>query len=82
MAYEDFETGTHAKRAYDFLVEPMGPDCEFTRQIRNFEALSMPTLRDTAIRNAVAADITIISGHGDELPGGVRTGSNPGGLRR
>jgi hypothetical protein len=73
IAYEDFETGKHARKTYDFLVGNLGQGCQFTNQMWKFDVLSIPRLRDLAARDAVLADIVIISSHGeDELPGGVR----------
>jgi hypothetical protein len=71
IAYEDFETGKHAKKTYDFLAENLGRDCNLTNQMWKFDVLGIPKLREIAIRDAVAADIIIISSHGDELPGHV-----------
>jgi hypothetical protein len=72
IVYEDFETGTHAKKTYDFLVENVRPECQFTNQMWKFDVLSIPKLREIAIRDAAAADIVIISSHGDELPAHVK----------
>ncbi len=68
IAYEDFETGKHAKRTYDFLVENLGRDCQFVNQMWKFDVLSIPKLREIAVEDAAKADIVIISSHGDELP--------------
>jgi hypothetical protein len=68
IAYDDFETGKHAKKTYDFLVENLGRECNLTNQMWKFDVLSIPKLREIAVRDAVMADIIIISSHGDELP--------------
>jgi hypothetical protein len=68
IAYEDFDTGKHAKATYDFLVEHLGQDCQFTNQMWKFDVLSIPKLREIAAKDAVQADIVIISCHGTELP--------------
>ena len=68
IAYEDFETGKHAKRTYDYLVENLGKECQLTNQMWKFDALSIPKLREIAVRDATMADIIIISSHGDQLP--------------
>jgi hypothetical protein len=68
ITYEDFETGKHAKRTYDFLVENLGRDCQMTNQMWKFDVLSIPKLREIAVRDATQADIVIISSHGLELP--------------
>jgi len=71
IAYEDFETGKHAKKTYDFLQENLGRECSLTNQMWKFDVLSIPKLREIALKDAVMADIIIISSHGDELPGHV-----------
>ncbi|PWU18528.1 MAG: hypothetical protein C5B50_08860 [Verrucomicrobia bacterium] len=73
IIYEDFETGKQARRTYDFLVENLGTDCRFENQMWKFDVLRIPKLREMAARDAAAADIIIISGHGgDELPADVK----------
>ena len=68
IAYEDLETGKRAKKIYDFLVENLGHDCQFTNQMWKFEVLGIPKLREMAARDAMMADIVVISCHGAELP--------------
>lgn len=68
IAYEDFETGKHAKRTYDYLAENLGRECQLTNQMWKFDALSIPKLREIAVRDATMADIIFISSHGDKLP--------------
>lgn len=68
IAYEDFETGKHAKRTYDFLVENLGREYNFVNQMWKFEVLTIPKLREIAAEDAAKADIIIISSHGRELP--------------
>jgi hypothetical protein len=72
IAYEDFETGKHAKRACDFLAGKLGPDCRFSDQMWKFDVLSIPKLREIAAADASAADIVVISCRSDELPTHVR----------
>lgn len=73
VAYEDFETGTHAKRTYDFLVQNLADECHFTNQMWKFDVLSVPRLREIAAKDALMADIIMISSHGvGELPLGVK----------
>ncbi len=74
IVYEDFETGKHAKRTYDFLVENLGPGCKFGNQMWKFDVLSIPKLREMAAHDAIAADIILISCRGgDELPAHVKS---------
>jgi hypothetical protein len=72
IAYEDFETGKQAKKTYDFLVENLGHDCQFSNQMWKFEVLCIPKLREMAAKDAAMSDIVIISCHGTELPLEVR----------
>ena len=72
IAYQDLETGKHAKGTYDFLVEHLGPNCDFTNQMWKFDILGIPKLREIAVKDAVAADIVIVSCHGGELPDEVK----------
>jgi hypothetical protein len=71
IAYQDLETGKHAKRTYDYLQENVGGECTLTNQMWKFDVLSIPKLRDIAIKDATLADIIVISSHGDELPASV-----------
>ena len=69
IAYEDFETGKHAKKTCDFLTENLGPDCHVNSQMWKFDVLGLGKLREMAAKDAAAADIIIISCRGDnELP--------------
>jgi hypothetical protein len=72
IAYEDFETGKHAMKTYDFLVEHLGQDCQFSNQMWKFDVLSIPKLREIAANDAAQADIIMVSCHGEsELPNHV-----------
>jgi len=73
IAYEDFRTGTHAKSTYDYLVENLGGQCEFHNQMWKFDVLNIRKLRHLATTDAAAADIVLISCHGNELPEHVKT---------
>jgi hypothetical protein len=64
IAYDNFEAGKQAKKTYDFLVEHLGGECEFANQMWKFDVLGIPKLRELAARDAMAADIIIISCHG------------------
>jgi hypothetical protein len=67
IAYEDFETGKHAKETYDFLAQNLGGECQLTSQMWKFDVLTIPKLRDIAVRDATLADIILVSSHGDPL---------------
>jgi len=73
IAYEDFETGTHAKGTYDFLVEHLGHEFQFLSQMWKFDVLSIPKLREMAAKDAAMADIIIISSQGRELSEEVKS---------
>lgn len=64
IAYEDFDTGKHAKETYDFLVHNLGHECQFSNQMWKFDVLGIPKLREMAAKDAAMADIIIISCHG------------------
>lgn len=72
IAYEDYETGKHAKRTYDFLSDTLGSECDFASQMWKFDVLGIPKLREMASADAAAADLVVISCHGDELPESAR----------
>jgi hypothetical protein len=64
IAYEDFETGKHAKETYDFLVNNLRHECRFENQMWKFDVLGIPKLREMAAKDALVADIIIISCRG------------------
>jgi hypothetical protein len=73
IVYEDFETGKHAKKTYDFLVEHLGDECVFANQMWKFDVLAVGKLKEIAAKDASAADIIIVSAHGSgDLPPEVK----------
>ena len=68
IAYQNLETGKHAKNTYDFLVKHLGADCQFTNEMWKFEVLSIPHLQEIAAKDAAMADIIMISCDGTQLP--------------
>jgi hypothetical protein len=73
IAFEDFDTGRQAKRAYDFLVANLSHEWQVTSQMWKFELLSIPGLREMAASDAASAKLIIISSRGDrELPADVK----------
>jgi len=64
IAYEDFDTGKHAKETYDLLVKNLSQECRFANQMWKFEVLGIPKLREMAAKDALMADIIIISCQG------------------
>ena len=72
--YEDFSTGTQAKRAFDFLVANLTQEWQVTSQMWKFGLLRIPELGALAAEDAMLADLIIVSCNGDgELPADVRT---------
>lgn len=72
IVYEDFETGKHAKKTYDYLVENLGPDCQFTNQMWKLDVLAVPKLREYAVKDASTADIILVSSHGNAVTPALR----------
>lgn len=73
IAYEDFETGKHGKKTYDFLFEHLGEEFEFSNQMWKFDVLSVQKLREMAAKDAASADIIIVAAHGrSDLPQDVK----------
>jgi len=74
VAYEDVETGKHAKESYDFVAESLGRECRSASQMWKFEVLGIPQLRELAAEDAAMADLIMISCRGEaDLPVGVKT---------
>jgi hypothetical protein len=73
IAHEDIDTGKQARKTCDFLAGNLGRGCQFTNQMWKFDLLDIPKVREMAAREAVLADMVIISSHGGaELPVPVR----------
>jgi len=73
IAYEDFETGKKAKKTYDHLIENLGQEYRLSNQMWKFDVLEVRGLREMAAKDAMKADIIILSSHGSHaLPEGVR----------
>jgi|SRR5581483_9128 hypothetical protein len=74
IAYEDFAAGRHAKETYDYLVRSLGRELAFDNQMWKFDVLGHPKLREMAVKDAAAADLIMISTHGDgDLPAEVKS---------
>ncbi|MDB6021399.1 MAG: hypothetical protein JWQ04_1256, partial [Pedosphaera sp.] len=72
IVYEDFAAGKHAKETYDYLVHQLGRDYEFNNQMWKFDVLGNAKMQEMAVKDAVLADLIIISTHGiGELPAEV-----------
>jgi len=74
IAYEDLETGKRAMKTYEYMVQQLGDQCLFANQMWKFDVLAVPKLKDFAAKDAAAAEIIIISAHGNrDLPGEVKS---------
>lgn len=72
IAYEDFESGTNAKRTYDYLVENLQDEFSLSNQMWKFDVLTIPKLRALAVQDALQADLVLVACHGGMLPPDVR----------
>ena len=60
IVYEDFDSGTHAKKTYDFLGANLAQDYQFSYQMWKFEVLSIPQLREIAAKDGANADLIML----------------------
>ena len=51
IAFEDFDTGRQAKRAYDFLVANLSHEWRVANQMWKFEMFSIKELREMAAKD-------------------------------
>lgn len=68
IAYENFDTGKHARKTFEYIAKQLGGEFEINEQMWRFDVLSIPKVREIAIADAAKADIIIISSHGGNLP--------------
>lgn len=68
MVYEDFLTGARIKRAFDRLLSRIGDGADFQLGLCRFDLLRDPELNTRATDEAAAADIVVISTHGQVDP--------------
>jgi sulfite reductase alpha subunit-like flavoprotein len=74
IMYEDFAAGKHAKETYDYLVQHLEREYEFTNQMWKFDVLTNAKMKEMAVKDAVMADLIIVSAHGlGELPREVKS---------
>ena len=72
IMYEDFETGTRAKKGLDYVAEELGNDLEFRHSMWRLDVLQEPKLNAMAAPAVAEADLLIISLRGDrQLPAKV-----------
>jgi len=73
IMYEDFGTGTRAKKALDYVAEEMGNDLEFRYSLWRLDVLQDPKLDVLTAPALDEADLVIISLRGDrQLPAKIR----------
>jgi hypothetical protein len=73
VAYEDLETGMHARKTCDSLERNLGEEGCFASEMWKFNLLTVPSFREMAANDAAVADIIIISSHGlAEMPADVK----------
>jgi len=64
ILYEDFGTGLRAKRSLDLLPGHLRANAKLSTRLWRTELLSDPFLCEQAAREAAAADVVILSMHG------------------
>lgn len=67
IVYEDFQSGTHGLKTYNYLARNLGKQCEVANQMWKFDILVIPSLRDLARRDAARADIIVVACRGNDL---------------
>lgn len=73
IAYQDQCAGLHARDVFEHMVRKFQTECEFRHDLINMESLSVPTIRDLALEEAMDADMIILACHDDhELDSEVR----------
>jgi len=73
IMYEDFGTGTRAKKALDYVAEEFGNDLEFRHSLWRLDVLQDPKLDVLTAPALDEADLVIISLRGDrQLPAKIR----------
>jgi hypothetical protein len=65
LAYQDLSTGLLARRFLSELLQRSEMGNEFGLALWNFSMFHLPEIRDAAVLNASAADLTILSLRGD-----------------
>ncbi len=64
ILYEDFGTGLRAKRSLDLLPEQLRANAKLSTKLWRIELLADPLLSEQAAMEAGAADVIILSVHG------------------
>jgi hypothetical protein len=73
IVYEDFESGMRARMTWERCLPDLDHQFTIRSSMWKFDVLQLPRLRDIAAHDAAAADMVIISTHGEgELALAVR----------
>jgi hypothetical protein len=73
ILYEDFGTGLRAKRSLDLLPDHLRANAKLTTKLWRTQLLADPLLSEQAAREGAAADVIILSLHGQgTLPAEVQ----------
>jgi hypothetical protein len=65
IMYEDFGTGTRAKKGLDYVAAELGNDLEFRNSMWRLDVLQEPKVSILAASALAEADLLIISLRGD-----------------
>jgi hypothetical protein len=72
MVCEDIETGKKARQVYDYIADQIGPGCEFSYELLPLGGMSgSKRFGSGASADTTAADMVILSLHGDRPPTGA-----------
>src|SRR5438046_10727573 len=64
IVYEDLLTCRVAERVFDQITARMASDCEIYLTLRSFVVLAIPTPVEQAVSDPAAADLILLSVHG------------------
>ena len=74
ILYEDYGTGLRAKRSLDLLPDQLRANARLSTRLWRTQLLANPLLSEQAAREGAAADVIILSLHGQaSLPSEVQT---------
>ena len=73
VAYDGPRTARRAMDLVDGMTRDMGAEVSIHRNLWRFDVLSFPSERQTAVNDAVRADLVVVAANGDEeLPAPVK----------
>src|SRR5262245_36325675 len=71
-AYEDFEMGKQATKTFEYLARHLGDEAQLKHLMWKFDVLTIPKLREIAVKDATDASILIVSSRNGTLPAEVK----------